>query len=128
MKVISITLLNAMLALVVGCNQRTPKTDTNPSIESSKEISGNSKKFVVYDFWAPWCGPCRAFTPTFEQWKAKYTSSNVTFTRVNVDEESDLATKFQIRNIPTVVVTADSKEIKRFEGAPQEQEIVKLLK
>jgi thioredoxin len=83
---------------------------------------------VVYDFWAPWCGPCRQFAPTFEKWKTKYSSENVTFKKVNVDEDHETANRFRISAIPTLVVTANGKEVGRIEGIPEEAEFVDLLK
>jgi thioredoxin len=57
---------------------------------------------VIVDWWAPWCGPCRAFAPTFEKAAAKHV--DVTFAKVNTDEQQRLAGAFQIRSIPTLMV------------------------
>jgi len=57
---------------------------------------------VVVDFWAPWCGPCVSFAPVYEATAEKHT--DVVFAKVNVDEERELATKYQIRSIPTLKV------------------------
>jgi thioredoxin len=85
--------------------------------------------YVVYDFWATWCGPCRSFSPIFEQWEKKYTRDNVTFKRVNVDEEKAMVSKFGISAIPTVIVTGDGKIIGRFTGEEiREDKISSLLR
>lgn len=60
---------------------------------------------VVIDWWAPWCGPCRAFAPTFE--KAAEKHPEITFGKVNTEEEPSLAQQFQIRSIPTLMVIRD---------------------
>ena len=57
---------------------------------------------VLVDWWAPWCGPCRSFAPNFEA--VAEANPDVTFAKVNTDEEQELAGAFQIRSIPTLMV------------------------
>ena len=64
---------------------------------------------VVIDFWAPWCGPCRAMAPQFE--RAARMRPAHRFAKVNVDEEPALAARFEIRSIPTLVVLRDGEVI-----------------
>jgi len=61
-----------------------------------------SNDMVIVDFWAPWCGPCRSFAPTYEQVSEKY--QDVVFAKVNTEEEQEIAGYFQIRSIPTLMV------------------------
>lgn len=58
--------------------------------------------FVIIDFWASWCGPCKNFAPIFE--KASEAHDNIVFAKVNTEEQQELATHFQIRSIPTLMI------------------------
>ena len=60
---------------------------------------------VFIDWWAPWCGPCRAFAPVYE--KVAEANPDVTFAKINTDEEQELAGAFNIRSIPTLMIFRD---------------------
>lgn len=66
----------------------------------SPTIENNA--LVIVDFWAPWCGPCRAFAPVYEQISEKH--PQVVFAKVNTEQEQSLAGSFQIRSIPTLMI------------------------
>ncbi len=94
--------------------------------EFIKEIDG---RLTIVDFWAPWCGPCRVLGPIIDRLKDENEDINVI--KVNVDESNMLATEFNVRNIPTVIVFKEEKEIERIVGVKQAsfyQEIVEKYK
>jgi thioredoxin 1 len=62
--------------------------------------------FVVVDFWATWCGPCRSFAPIYE--KVSEDHPDMIFGKVNTEEQQELAAHFQIRSIPTVMILRES--------------------
>ena len=70
--------------------------------EENFESTITSQDFILLDFWAPWCAPCRAFAPIFEAAAEKY--PDITFAKVNTEVEQGLAASFQIRSIPTLMI------------------------
>ena len=81
---------------------------------------------VLVDWWAAWCGPCRAFAPTYE--KVAEANPDVTFAKVNTDEEQDLAGAFQIRSIPTLMIFRDKVLLFAQAGALPQSALEELLK
>lgn len=90
-------------------------TDSN----FQKEVL-ESKTPVVVDFWAPWCGPCRAVTPVIEELAKDYTGK-VVVGKLNVDENPEVAGQFNVMSIPTVIVFKNGEPIKSIVGAQSKE-------
>jgi thioredoxin 1 len=90
-----------------------PVTVTDQDFEGQVLQADN---LVMVDFWAPWCGPCRAVAPILEELAGEY-EGRVVIAKVNTDDNPEYAMKFGVRGIPTMILFKDGKEIDRIVGA-----------
>jgi thioredoxin len=84
-------------------------TDMTAVLDLTKENFAQSidgHPFAVIDFWAPWCGPCRAFAPVFAAAASRH--PDVLFAKLNTDEHQEIAAHFRIRSIPTLMIFRDN--------------------
>ena len=89
-----------------------------------KEVM-NSDKPVLLDFWAPWCGPCRMVVPIVEEIAKE--RSDIKVGKVNVDEQPELASRFGVMSIPTLVVMKNGKIVNQSMGARPKSAILGML-
>ncbi len=92
----------------------------------SKHINSNEIPLVI-DFWAPWCGPCKAMAPAFEA-AAKTLEPQVRLAKLDTEQEQAIGARFNIRNIPTMALFRNGKEVARQSGAMSEADIIRWVK
>jgi len=92
--------------------------------ENMNEVISNND-FVIVDFWAPWCGPCKGFAPIYEELSEKY--PDLVFAKVNTEEEQALAGEFQIRSIPTIMIFREQIILFSQPGAPQGPQMEQII-
>ena len=97
----------------------------NLNLQNFDQEVMQSDKPVLLDFWAPWCGPCRKVVPLVEEIAEE--RADIKVGKVNVDEEPELAARFQVMSIPTLMVIRDGKIVNQALGARPKHQILAML-
>ena len=90
-----------------------------------KEVLKNQLPVLV-DFWAPWCGPCMIVGPALGKLSNEYTAK-LKFTKINVDDNQEIAARYDVRGIPCMIIFKNGKELDRIIGAYPEAELRKKI-
>ena len=103
-----------------------PIKDVSENTFSSDVIERSKEKIVIVDFWAPWCGPCKALTPILES-QASKKIEHIEVVKVNIDENQTIASQLRIQSIPAVFAFSDGQPVDGFMGAKTEPEVEKFF-
>jgi thioredoxin 1 len=90
------------------------------------EIVGSAGEPLVVDFWAEWCGPCKMISPILEDLAGEQ-AGKVSFAKLNVDDNPDIARRFDVMSIPTLIVFKDGQPAKRLIGAKGKGQLLEEL-
>jgi thioredoxin 1 len=95
--------------------------------ESFEELVASSDKPLMVDFWAPWCGPCKAIAPSVEALAGEY-KDQVTFAKVNVDDNPLSPSKFGVQAIPTLIIFKNGEVAEQITGMVAKEKLEETLK
>ncbi len=93
--------------------------------DNFQKLVEQSEQTVLLDFWASWCGPCRMIAPILDQISAE--RSDIVIGKINVDEEMELAMRFGIVSIPTLIVMKNGMEVEKAVGYRSKESILELV-
>ena len=98
----------------------------NLTSENFEEEVNQSRLPILVDFWASWCGPCKIMAPVIDK-IGEEMGTNAKVCKINIDEERELARKYNVMSIPTFILFKDGKEVKRMLGAMSKEELAKIF-
>ncbi|MBL1227073.1 thioredoxin [Enterococcus sp. BWR-S5] len=87
----------------------------------------SKKGLHLVDFWAPWCGPCKMQTPILEELEKEYTEAELQISKVNIDEYPEIAKRYGIQSIPTMLILRDGQLVKQIVGVHMQPQLKKEL-
>ena len=99
----------------------------NVTVANFDEVVLNSQVPVLVDFWATWCGPCKMLSPIVDE-VAEEANGTFVVGKVNVDDEKELAKRFKVMSIPTLIVFKNGEEVNRSVGYIEKEEVMELVK
>ena len=98
----------------------------NLNKESFEKVTSSKEKTLIIDFWAPWCGPCKALTPVLEELSSEM-SDSVEVYKVNVDDNTELAQEYGVQSIPTLLVFKNGALAETIVGLKTKDELVEIV-
>ena len=98
----------------------------NLNKESFEKVTSSKDKTLIIDFWAPWCGPCKALTPLLEELSSEM-SDSVEVYKVNVDDNTELAQEHGVQSIPTLLVFKNGALSETIVGLKTKEELVEIV-
>ncbi len=98
----------------------------NLNKESFEKVTSSKEKTLIIDFWAPWCGPCKALSPVLEELSAEM-SDSVGVYKVNVDDNTELAQEHGVQSIPTLLIYKNGTLSETIVGLKTKDELVEIV-